>query len=539
MSTSGVARLLRARFASMRRLRRPCAVSLGLLATMPLAVGVGACGSGRSAAESNATRTFESPVDTLVGGMAAYLDGLVAERRRWDGQRVPWPAASTRPPIRAAADAERWGARVHAPEGTSAESLTRWWARALDDAMDTLSRDGWPLPPPDGGRGGTDGLDVYLIDEVESPREDVELDPELGDATRAPRRSEVRLDVPRWPEAHDAAIVHVVVAPDVPLDRIASCALQVVAEAGLFAEDPAEAASLRHATGAWLAWTYTGHAGCDEDALVRQQRASFRALLSNEPRDGEGAAILLSALADRHDAGRTGFLRDAWLAARQRTWDGGDLRGEPDLVRVLMQAATIAHDPLDRLIESLAVARYFAGSRTLADGTPVSTQPDVSLLRALGADAMVPVMGRARWDQLPRRLQYDGPAVEPWGSAYAVVDVRGAPHGSQLRVWLDGEAGTEWSLVAARLDREGRERGRTRAPPTRTARAFIPVELSTDVAEVVLVVTNVPNDRDPRDVHVPLSHDARVVGRTTRNGPDPDAPGPSGRAFRLTLDRGP
>jgi hypothetical protein len=243
-------------------------------------------------------------------------------------------------------------------------------------------------------------------------------------------------------------------------------------------------------------------------------------------------------MAARHDGLETEFLRDAWLMARQRTREGEGLRGEPDVVRVLMQASTLAHDPMDRVVESLAVARFFAGAR---EG--VRSRPDIPLLAQLPADAAVPVFGRSSWERLPRTLRpaHDAAPLEPWGSAYARIDVRGAPPGSQLRVWLDGEMGTEWSLVAVRLDAAGVERGRTRAPPTRRARSYIPVELFAEgePAEVVLVVTNLPDDDDDRDAHAGTSRDATIAGRVHRAGLDPDVPGDGPHGFRLIVDRGP
>lgn len=484
-----------------------------------------------------------TPVGILTGGMAAYVDALVADTGPWTGQRVPWPRAAARPEAVLRLEGETWPVAVQG--GALDERDARSWLVALEAAHALLAHDGWPLPPSDGGRGGTDGLDVYLleaIDEGDDARDEALLDP--NELTRAPRRSRVRLDAPsfagsRPDDAHDAAIVHALVARDVPHDRIEACAIQLVASAGLFANDPAEAEGLREATAAWLAWSYTGQLGCDEAALVRQQRASERALLSNDPRDGEGAALFVGAMAARHDGLETEFLRDAWLMARQRTREGEGLRGEPDVVRVLMQASTLAHDPMDRVVESLAVARFFAGAR---EG--VRSRPDIPLLAQLPADAAVPIFGRSSWERLPRTLRpaHDAAPLEPWGSAYARVDVRGAPPGAQLRVWLDGEMGTEWSLVAVRLDAAGVERGRTRAPPTRRARSYIPVELFAEgepTAEVVIVVTNLPDDDDDRDVHVGTSRDATIAGRVHRAGLDPDVPGEGPHGFRLILDRGP
>jgi hypothetical protein len=92
--------------------------------------------------------------------------------------------------------------------------------------------------------------------------------------------------------------------------------------------------------------------------------------------------------------------------------------------------------------------------------------------------------------------------------------------------------------VAVRLDERGAERGRTRAPPTRTARGYIPVELGEGTTDVVLVVTNLPDDDDSRDRNPGASRDATIAGRLHRTGLDADAPGPGPHAFRLIVDRG-
>ncbi|MBN8611563.1 MAG: hypothetical protein J0L92_13305 [Deltaproteobacteria bacterium] len=516
--------------------RRPTLRSAGTAATFVLSLGLAGCTSALAQAPEGGDEAPEdpalTPVDVLTGGMAAYVDALAVETGDWRGQRVPWPAVSARPPSEVTRTSWLWPATVHGTTDTLDAALAARWMDAIDHAYRFLHDAGWPLPPLDGGRDGSDGFDVYVIDRPIADEPTDTLDPDL---TREGRRSASRFDAPLFDQRHDAAIVHAVVDRDVPDDRLDACAIQLVASAGLFAADPAEAESLREATAAWLAWSATGHLGCDEDALTRQQHASHRALVTMDARDGEGAAIFLGAMSARHDGLETDFLRDVWSMARQRTRDGGDLQGEPDVLRVLQQASTLAHDPMDRVVESMAVARYFAGGREGA------ARPDVPLLAALGADARVPVFVSSSWERLPRTLRPapDAPPLEPWGSAYARVDVRGAPSGSVLRVWLDGELGTEWSLVAVRLDAHGAERGRTRAPPTRTARGYIPVELGEGTTEVVLVVTNLPDDDDLRDRNPSASRDATIAGRLHRVGLDADTPGPGPHAFRLIVDRGP
>ena len=110
--------------------------------------------------------------------------------------------------------------------------------------------------------------------------------------------------------------------------------------------------------------------------------------------------------------------------------------------------------------------------------------------------------------------------IEPTGSYYAEVDVRGAPAGSRLRVFLRGEFGVAWSLAAARLGPNGEELGRMSAPPRRgTPRSYLPVELGAGTATVVIAVTNL--GREPRDaLHFPVpnvdglrseAHGARLI----------------------------
>lgn len=108
-----------------------------------------------------------------------------------------------------------------------------------------------------------------------------------------------------------------------------------------------------------------------------------------------------------------------------------------------------------------------------------------------------------------------GVPLEVFGSAYAWVDVRGAPPGSRLRVWLRGEYGVEWALTGSRIAEDGRElQGHVSAPPRRgDRRSYLPVELTPETTHVMVSVTN-------------LSH--RL--------PDADDPDPNARAYRLIFD---
>ncbi len=208
--------------------------------------------------------------------------------------------------------------------------------------------------------------------------------------------------------------------------------------------------------------------------------------------------VALALVSARADGGTGSFVRDMWQLARQRTWEGSELRGAPDLWMAFKKALELAGENLDNFIEEAAVARYFAGEPRRAAQAPFP------MLRRLPVEASVPLLGRAEWARLPRHLPAADPAIEPFGSAYGLVDVRGAPPGSRLRLWCEGEFGVRWSFVAVRLDASGRELARLTAPATRNPRSFLVLELAPGTAEVLLVATNL-SERLP-DADIPDEH---------------------------------
>jgi hypothetical protein len=272
--------------------------------------------------------------------------------------------------------------------------------------------------------------------------------------------------------------------------------------------DPAESPQWRRATAVYLAYLVTGRFGCDDSLIVRQQRESWRGYVSHDADTGEGGALLLGAISARHDRETGTFVRDMWNAARQRTPDpDAGLHALPDLYYVLAHGVALARDPLVRIVEDFAASRWLAGERRPPHALAYP------ILAALPRSASVVAYATTRWTELPRSMRYDG-ALEPYGTAYVVCDVRGAPSGAALRVWLRGEFGVEWSMVAIRLGASGDEIARVRAPPRPTPESYMPVELFDGTAEVVIAITNL---------------DAR--------GLDADEPDDFVRSFRVAMDR--
>jgi hypothetical protein len=435
-------------------------------------------------------------------GLEEWSASVVDVDGRWRGPRVPFPASVDRPSTAVASYASlTLPISVHADPGVST-------ARALavlegaEAALLAIGSEGWPLPNPDGGREATAGLDLYLradstFTEAPSwvPSEHLPIE----------RLVRVAVDGPLPLADTDAASTFGELASDIADDRLFACGFQAVAEAALLGSDVAEAPSVRRGVAVWLTERFTGVFGCDEQRVIDQQLAPERGFFTHEPDSGEGGAIFLGALSDRHDREAGTFLSALWNGTRQWTRDGGDPYGLPDFWWVVGMALTRAEDDLLRFVRELGVARYFAGTRS------GSRFP---WLDRLPAEATVPLFVESRWERLPRALVSDA-EVEPYGSAYARIDVRGAPEGSYLRVWLEGEFGVQWSLGATRVDATGRDVSHSFVPSRNEPRAYQPIELLPGTAEVVLVVTNLG---------------ARAL--------DADEPEDHMRSFRLVVDRG-
>lgn len=406
---------------------------------------------------------------------------LASSAPRWEGPRVPWPAPSERPESRGALVSTLRPVAVHAAGLRADAELVQGALVALERAHAWLEARRWPTPPPDGGLGGTAGFDLYLVDELAH-------DLAALDEGGAPGPVYVRegYDTPNAWSGLDGAIAHARMVAELDPIRLEACVTSAYVRAALLGFDPSEAPAWRAATGDYVAWLVTGRFGCSDEALVRQQRASARTWIGDDP-EGGGGALLLAMLSARTDGLSGRFIRDLWSGAPQVTWEGEGLRAMPDLWQVLHVLMDAGRDPLPGLIEELAVARYFAGEPARLRGAPLA------LLRELPRDAQVPIAARVPWARLPRRFDPEGLELEPHGSAYLLVDTAEAPPGSALRIWLRGEAGVGWALTAVRLGADGRERGRVRAPVRpENPHSYIPLELlGGETASVLLVVTNI------------------------------------------------
>ncbi len=390
---------------------------------------------------------------------------LVTERRP---EGFAPPACSFRRPVclhRASA----------VPEGVAAVALT-----ALESAYERLVLAlRLPAPERDRGRGGTDGLDLYLFPPEPTTRGEVELalDP---------------LDPWGFDRASGGCRAVATTAAD-----LARTATLCVGEAIAARLDPAATPSLRRAYALHL-WLATGApTGADLAAIEDAQVEPERAVASRDRGPGTaGAALLLEHLDATRAGSGPGALATGLLAAAASdtkpealTW-----HDEPDVFDVLRHSLGASPAEMARLLGGFAVARGFLGSRDDRTHFP--------RLASLG-DA-----GRIRFDRslllstLPRRIATTRP-IEPTGSVYVWIELDEvlAHHRLGFEAEWEPPATFQWSLV--RVGADGRELSRVSAPyQERATKAVQRLDDLAGAAAVVIVGTNLgggpgrPHDPD-------------------------------------------
>ena len=405
---------------------------------------------------------------------AAALGEAVAQMatRRWIGPRVDPPDEHERPSANEHYDAGEL--RLHGP---TLDGYERDAAEEAAAFARYLSAGGFELPFSDGGRGGSEALDLYLAP--------------LPNMRAAYSDGDVPLSF------HDRVSAFAVVDPVTAGDRLALCAIEAVARATMLSLVPDEAESWRNAYASWLTWRYTGQFGCS-DAEREQQEEPSRGWIAGAADEGAGGGLYLAMLSDRHSRGTGAFLRSLLESARQRTWEGNGYRGSPDLWQVLERSLRISGEKLIDAVQNMAVDRFFGASVT--EMTP-------------------PIFAETRITELPFHSRNE-PILEPFGSVYLWADVRDAPPESRLRVWLRGEYGVEWGLTAVRLDERLNRMTELSAPPRAgDPRAYVPLELDERVAYVLVVGTNLSHRLPDADDEVdPNARSLRFIMDVAREG---------------------
>lgn len=399
----------------------------------------------------------------------------------WKGQIVPAPERTPRPSAPGIElDSLELPLRVHAPPGKQRRAARA--LAALERAYAAWRGFGWPLPVPDADLGGSSAFDLYLL-------------------PGAAVASDSQVDQERAVTDFDGALTYATVSAERAGVQLAACVHSAFAQATARALEPAESVSLVRATGEYCAYRETGEPGCD-DSFVLGQNAPEHSMLGMDLAAAGSGGMFLAMLSERHDAGGGELVRALWELARQHSKGlvaDDRLRGSPDVWEVLARVLEATEERWPEELAEFAAARFFAGepSRRAAAAYRVFAE--------LPSDAAVPLLADLDQAALPRhvRTAADG-GIEALGSSYVRVRLAPCATGAcELRVWLRGELGPNWSLTGLRLGADGRELGRTHAPPRDVPDAYLPLVISSDTRAVILVVTHLPRATPDADPGVP------------------------------------
>jgi hypothetical protein len=388
------------------------------------------------------------------------------------GERLAAPAIE-RPAAVPAACSPLEPVCVHAAAGATPEGVTRALA-AAEATFAALRALRLPAPLPDGGRGGTMALDLYL-----------------GAALRAAAHAEAIPATAAFDRA--SAFATLPAAPEGPRCAFESAVARVIAEAALLGIDAAEAASTLAAQASWLAQLTAPCAPLALAAIDRYQRRPDRALLAPPPSERgpielAGSMVLPWYLDDAYGTWRPGAVFTALVAVGAQESDRAApfYQNEPDVFDVLRDVMPARDKTLGELQIEVAVARAFMGDRS--DGAHLLDS------EWLGRYGRVRFEWSIAWSELPKRVAAAYP-LEPSGAGYIWLDLAGAFVESELTFVADWEATNvfEWALV--RVDAEGREISRQLTGGVfGEHRATLSLRDLTGTAAILVVGTNLGSD---------------------------------------------
>lgn len=397
--------------------------------------------------------------------------------RIWAGQTVEPPLSSPRPDARPLMSSSDGSVTLHAsptlmPEPAALQTILS----AVEEAARALPRLGFARPIPDGGRGGTQGFDLYLVDE--------------------PMGADAKSDGLELLGPLDGAIAHGLLGADVPAHLLSACAVDAYAQAALLGLDPAESRRIRRALAAYLAYKITGIAGC-EDAIDAWQFAPEQGPFSELLYEGAGGALFLLLLDSRWRAdGRTPA--EILSLARQLSWERHKLRASPDYWEAIETITASRQERFLDLLVGISVERLFTGD--YARRPELSSIPSPHSFRR----------GRPRTYSFHTSASPRG--VAPGGAIHAEFSLEGFKDGDALNLWVDGEYGFRLTLAAIALDAEGRELRRFISPPgASNHRAFVPFVYPEGAASIRLIGISLGFERPDEDLPPPVARRARFI----------------------------
>lgn len=329
---------------------------------------------------------------------------------------------------------------------------------------------GMPAPPPDGTRGGSEALDLYLT--------------ERGELI------EVGLDAQGFGLFDQAsAFCRSAATTTLELERAAT---QCVGEAVLRGLDAGATPHGARAFATHLWWVTGKPTALDVEALdnfqVSPDRAPFRRDLSSL---SEGAAAWFELLEATRGRGSAAGMASAIMTLAGSTTPATSPRwnNEPDALDVLRH--TLGDDPFEfsQLMNQWSVRRAFVGSRD--DGSGVKN------LRWGGDYGRVRFDWRLKYSELPRRVAAKHP-LEPTGAIYVLLELDDVALGATLGFQAEWEAPVAFAWTLVLLDKDGHELRRLDVPFKEHAQTTEQRLSNFEVARYVMVVgTNMGGvDRD-------------------------------------------
>jgi hypothetical protein len=298
-----------------------------------------------------------------------------------------------------------------------------------------------PAPLADDGRGGSDGLDLYLLPSDTS--------------TPSFERVYVASETPK-PGSFDAAPAFCTALADGP-ELLERAATLCIGEAIALRVDCAETPHLRRAFATELWWLSGRPTSFDYEAIDAVQRRPTRALAARDlSAFSEGSALLFEYLEHKLGVGAPAELSLALFAASsQRTPPGATAwLNEPDLFDVLRHTLGESEQEMARLLGDLAVTRTFLGDRE--DGLHLPTLAWSGRFGAPIFDWVIP------FTSLPKRVRVTPP--EPTGAVLVWLDLRDAPKGVPLGFQAEWEPPAQFQWLLVRVGPDGSELGRLEVP---------------------------------------------------------------------------
>jgi hypothetical protein len=298
-----------------------------------------------------------------------------------------------------------------------------------------------PAPLADGGRGGSDALDLYLV-----PSDRTALGFERVRAVTEAFHF----------GGFDRASAFCVASADsgILAERAATLC---VGEAIALRFDPAETPHTRRAFATELWWLTGAPTSLDFEAVAAVQSSPHRALVERElSARSEGSALFFDFLELSLGTGEPGTLSGALLSAsaQETPKDAAVWHNEPDTFDVLRHTLDESEHAMATLLGNLAVARAFGGDRD--DGQHPLVLEWAGAFGAPAFDWVIP------FSKLPKRVRLT--PVEPTGAAYVWLDLDGVTAGKTLAFQAEWEPPAEFRWQLVKVDADGNEIGRIDVP---------------------------------------------------------------------------